>query len=312
MKQTSWDVDHLPPQHGKRLLVTGASSGIGYFVAEQLASTGAEIILATRDTGKTELAQTSIGERIPGAQLQHLPLDLADLGSVRDAAEAVNELGPLDGAILNAGLLAQDSRRETPDGHELVYGTNHLGHFLLAALIYPALALGQGRLITMGSVAARRANLDLENLESTATPYRGFDTYKRSKLAQMVFAFELDRRLREAHSPVASIVAHPGGALDGLTPPRPPMFTPTAGTRLRALPLAPLVQGKDAAARPAVRALLDSAAAGGQLWGPRLARSKGHPALESPNAAMTDRSAARRLWELSELATATSWPSLTT
>jgi NAD(P)-dependent dehydrogenase (short-subunit alcohol dehydrogenase family) len=305
----AWAVDRLPRQDGKRFVVTGATAGIGYFIAEQLASAGAEVILAARAAERAERARQAITARIPDARLAHLSLDLADLASVRRAAETLNQQGPLNGAILNAGMLAQDDRTETPDGHELVYGTNHLGHFTLAALIYPALARGQGRLVAMGSVAARRATLDFDNLQSTAAPYRGFDTYKRSKLAQMIFAFELDRRLTAAHSPVTSIVAHPGGALDGLTPSRPPMHTPTFAARLRVLPLAPLAQGKDHAAWPAIRALLDPTASGGQLWAPRLPRSKGRPVLETPTAVMTDPATGSRLWDASVETTGTPWPS---
>ncbi len=311
MSTTPWIVDRLPHQETKRFLVTGATSGIGYFIAEQLAGAGADVILAARSQMKIELAQEAITARIPTAPLQSVILDLGDLGSIRRAAHQLQRKGPLHGAVLNAGVLAQDPRTETADGHELVYGTNHLGHFALSALIYPALARDGARLVTVGSVAARRATLDLGNLESTMSPYRGFDTYKRSKLAQMIFAFELDRRLGATQSPVLSLVAHPGGALDGFTPNRPPALTHSRSSALRALPLFLVAQGKHEAAWPAVRALLDPDAEGGQLWGPRVLRSKGRPVLEKPSAAMTDVAVAQRLWAVSEQATGATWPTLT-
>ncbi len=309
---TPWNTDRLPRQEGRRFLVTGATAGIGYFLAEQLAGTGAEVVLAARSQAKSALAQRAITARIPAARLGSVLLDLGDLDSVRRAADHLDAHGPLHGVVLNAGVLARDARAETADGHELVYGTNHLGHFALSALVYPALARGRGRLVTMGSVAARRATLDLDDLESTTSPYRGFDTYRRSKLAQMIFAFELDRRLSAARSPVLSLVAHPGGALDGLTPSRPPAFNRRTSSLVRAIPLAPVVQGKEHAAWSAVRALLDPDVRGGQLWGPRVLRSKGRPVLDDPTAAMTDIAAAQRLWDESEQAAGIRWDVSTT
>jgi len=304
----SWNVDRLPRQEGKVFVVTGATGGIGYFIAEQLAAAGAHVILAARSEGKADLAAQAVRAQVPEARLTTVRLDLGDLGSIRSAADLLSREPRLDGAVLNAGVLARDARSETDDGHELVYGTNHLGHFALVGLIYPALERTDGsRIVTMGSVAARSATLNLDDLESSRGPYRGFDAYKKSKLAQMIFAFELNRRLRQAASPVSSLVAHPGGALDGLTPNRPPVFARTGSSFARALPLAALAQGKDHAAWPAVRALLDPRAEGGQLWGPRFLRSKGAPALEQPTPAMTDLETAGRLWALSEKATGITW-----
>lgn len=275
---TAWNVRRLARRDLNTFIVTGATSGIGYFVAEQLATTGAEIILAGRGQAKLQLAADALRRQVPDARVSTVTIDLADLSSVRHAAGLLNAEPRLDGIVLNAGVLARPQREETVDGHELVYGTNHLGHFALAALIYPTLARTEGsRIITIGSLAARHATLDFDDLESSRSPYRGFVAYKRSKLAQMIFAQELDRRLKRAHSPVLSIIAHPGGALNGLTPPRPPAFARTLRETIRALPLAPLVQGKDHAAWAAVRALLDPAADGGQLFygAPEFSATKG-------------------------------------
>jgi NAD(P)-dependent dehydrogenase (short-subunit alcohol dehydrogenase family) len=311
-RTSTWDARRPPRQEDKTFVVTGGTGGIGYFIAEQLAAAGAHVILAVRSQDKAGLAVQAIRTRVPQAQLSTVRLDLGDLSSVRSAADLINGEQRLDGIVLNAGVLANGNhgnRGETADGHESMYGTNHLGHFALTALIYPALARGdESRVVTMGSLAARSARLDLDDLESSRGRYRAFDVYKRSKLAQMMFAFELDRRARQAGSSVLSLVAHPGGALDGLTPSRRPAFARNASDIMRALPLAAAVQGKDHAAWAAVRALLDPAAGGGQLWGPRFLRSKGAPALERPAPAMTDRESAGRLWRLSEEAAGVTWP----
>ncbi|MEV6609759.1 SDR family NAD(P)-dependent oxidoreductase [Kutzneria sp. NPDC051319] len=308
---SSWDVHHLPTQIGRTFLVTGASSGIGYFVAEQLAATGAEVVLAARSRAKLDLAVQGIRSQLPDARLRTITMDLAHYASIEAAAETLSD-STVHGAVFNAGVLKQDKRSETVDGHELVVGTNHLGHFVLSAHLHRLLAPG-ARLVTMGSMAARSARLRLDDMESRHNRrYQGFEVYKMSKLAQTMFAFELDRRLRKVDSPIASLVAHPGGALDGLTPSRPPVHTRRTADLLKALPLSPLVQGKDSAAWPAVRALLDPTAEGGQLWGPSFARTKGRPVLEKPTPLMQDTAMAARLWAWTERSTGITWPTLST
>jgi NAD(P)-dependent dehydrogenase (short-subunit alcohol dehydrogenase family) len=157
-RTSTWDVRRLPRQEDKTFVVTGSTSGIGYFLAEQLAAAGANVILTGRSEGKASLAARAIRARQPQAQLRTVRLDLADLNSVRAAADVLNAEERLDGVIFNAGVLANGAHGETADGHEPMYGTNHLGHFALGALIYPALARNEGsRIVTMGSVAASRA-----------------------------------------------------------------------------------------------------------------------------------------------------------
>lgn len=307
-----WSVDHLPKRTDSTFLVTGATGGIGYFIAEQLATTGAEILLAGRSERRLRLAEEALLARQPSARIRSVVLDIAALSSVRKAAEVLAQEPRIDGVVLNAGVLARAEREETVDGHELVYGTNHLGHFALAGLIYPTLAKTDGsRIITVGSLAARRAVLDLDELEAPQAAYKGFDVYKRSKLAQTIFAFELAKRLELARASISSVVAHPGGALDGLTPSRPPAITRTRRDRFNALPYAPFVQGKDHAAWPIVRALLDPEIGTGQLWGPRLLRFKGSPVRERPTSVMTDAELGMELWTRSEQATGVAWLSAT-
>ncbi|KOV60204.1 SDR family NAD(P)-dependent oxidoreductase [Streptomyces sp. MMG1121] len=294
-----WDVHRLPSAEGRTVLVTGGNAGIGYFVAEQLAATGAVIVLGSRDAAKADTAMASIHARVPGARVRHLQLDLADLSSLQTAVDAL-DLDHLDAVVHNAGVALDDPpRRETGDGHELMFGTNHLGHFALTRWLAPLLsAAPEGRIVTVGSFAARSERLDLGDLQSRQD-YRPKRTYGRSKLAQMCFGFELDRRLRAAGSTVLSVVAHPGGALDALTPSCPPVHVTTLAKRLRAMPAGLVVQGKDAGAWPAVRAVLDSEVAGGQLWGPRVFGLRGSPRREPVPSHMADRAVAARLWDAS-------------
>ncbi|MEV7126814.1 SDR family NAD(P)-dependent oxidoreductase [Streptomyces sp. NPDC093260] len=295
-----WDVHRLPSAEGKTFLITGGNAGIGYFAAEQLAATGAVVVLGSRDPAKAEAAMGSIRSRVPGARVRHLRLDLADLSSLKTAVAGL-DVGRLDAVVHNAGVaLDAPPRRETEDGHELMFGTNHLGHFALTQWLAPLLsAASAGRVVTVGSFAARSERLDLGDLQSTQD-YRPKRTYGRSKLAQMCFGFELDRRLRAAGSTVLSVVAHPGGALDSLTPSRPPVCETSRGERLRALPCALLVQGKAAGAWPVVRAVLDPEVRGGQLWGPRVFGLRGAPRREPVPSHMADPGVAAGLWAASQ------------
>ncbi|RSM40706.1 KR domain-containing protein [Amycolatopsis balhimycina DSM 5908] len=270
-----------------RVLVTGGNAGIGYFAAEQLASAGADVVIGSRDPAKAETAAASIRSRVAGARVGHVRMDLAALDAVGT--------GELDAVVCNAGVaLDHPPRRETPDGHELMFGTNHLGHFALVARLMPVLT-AEARIVTTGSFAAKSASLDFADLQSE-TDYHPKRAYERSKLAQMLFAVELDRRLRAAGSKRLSVLAHPGGALDSLTPSRPPVHTRTAGQWLGGLPARLLLHGKDAGARPAVRAVLRPDVEGGQLWGPRVFGLRGRPRLEPLWANLTDEAAAARLW----------------
>ncbi|MEI5101767.1 SDR family NAD(P)-dependent oxidoreductase [Streptomyces sp. PmtG] len=295
---TPWNVHRLPRADGKTFLVTGGNAGIGYFVAEQLAATGATVVLGSRDPGKAEAAMAAIRSRVPAARLRHVRLDLADLPSLRFFVDAMGA-DRLDAVVLNAGVLLDAPRQETKGGHEWMFGINHLGHFALTAWLAPLLAAAPaGRVVTTGSFVAKSARLDLDDLQS-ARDHLPKRAYARSKLAQMAFGFELDRRLRAAGGTTLSAVCHPGGALDALTPARPRVHERTTGERLRHLPARLLVQGKDAAAWPAVRAVLDPSVAGGQLWGPRVYGLRGAPRLEPVRGPLADHAAAARLWTAS-------------
>ncbi|WP_181774868.1 SDR family NAD(P)-dependent oxidoreductase [Amycolatopsis pittospori] len=288
-----WDVHHPPRAEGKTFLVTGGNAGIGYFVAEQLAGTGATVLLGSRNAAKAEAAMKSIRSRVSDARLGHLELDLSDLASIESSVDTL-EIERLDAVVCNAGVLLEEpARRETPEGHELMFATNHLGHFVLVHRLMPLLEAG-GRVVTTGSFVGKSAELDLDDLQSERD-YQPKRTYSRSKQAQMLFAFELDRRLRATGSKAMSVVDHPGGALDSLTPARPVHETPSG----RKFPAGLLLQGKEAGAWPAVRAVLDPAVRGGEMFGPRVFGLRGEPRLEPVRGRLADADLAARLWTAS-------------
>ncbi|MBB1154868.1 SDR family NAD(P)-dependent oxidoreductase [Amycolatopsis dendrobii] len=271
------------------VLVTGGNAGIGYFVAEQVAEAGAEVVLGSRDAAKAEVALQVLRERVPGARASWARLDLADLASVKGI-----EVGELDAVVLNAGVyLEGPERRETKDGHEMTFGVNHLGHFALTAALQDRLKPG-ARIVTMGSFAAKSAKLDFDDLQSERA-YQPKTAYERSKLAQTLFALELDRRLRAVGSSRLSVVAHPGGALDSLTPDRPPLHVRSTKLSLARIAL----QGKDDGARPAVRAAAGPDVHSGQIWGPRVFGLKGKPRPEPVRGPYADAEAAARVWAAS-------------
>ncbi|RKR74141.1 SDR family NAD(P)-dependent oxidoreductase [Frondihabitans australicus] len=284
----------------RRVVVTGASAGLGYFVSEQLAATGARVVLACRDEGRAERAAESIRAVVPDADLQIVLTDLADLASTRAAAEQIAADGPVDALVANAGVVGSRRRRVTSDGFELQFGTNHLGHFALVSHLLPAIAAAEaGRIVHVGSIAHRFARLDLDD-PMMVRQYRGHLAYSRSKLAVMTFGFELDRRLRESGSTVRSLVAHPGFSLENLTERRPGI------TRRRWLP-SPLIglmrtvsQGKDQGARPLTYAAIGADVQGGEYWGPDgWFQLTGSPALVRAQRHAHSRKVAARLWNLS-------------
>ncbi|MVU80457.1 SDR family NAD(P)-dependent oxidoreductase [Nocardia sp. ET3-3] len=283
----------------KTFLVTGANAGIGYFAAEQLAASGATVVLGCRNTARAELAAQLIRSRVEGARVRWARLDVADLSALPAAVDGLG-VDRLDAVVLNAGvLLSEPQRRTSPQGHELMFTTNHLGHFALVAHLEPMLTATAGsRVVTVGSFAARSERLDLADLQS-GQDYRPKRAYGRSKLAQMLFGFELDRRLRARAADICSIVVHPGGALDALTPSRPPLFARTTAQRLYGLPANAVLHGKHAGARTIVRAVLDPEIAGGKLWGPRVFGLRGQPHQENPLPHMTDIDTAAGLWTAS-------------
>lgn len=294
----SWDPTALPSQADKIFVVTGGASGIGYFISEQLATTGARVIIAGRSADKADVAIASILNQVPGADLGFVHLDLASFASVRTAADELVGLGRIDALIENAGaIMPSKQRRETVDGNELMFGTNHLGHFLLTALLFPTLqASGESHVVTMGSGSTHLTRIDLDDLQSTKN-YSSWKAYGQSKHATQSFGFELDRRLRASESPVRALVAHPGAAQDAKSPFRAGIVEPTALQRMLGL-FYVIARGKQTAAWPIVRAAIDPDAEGGQYWGPRLFSPQ--PSLVRPARVSQEEVLGRALWARSE------------
>ncbi len=203
----------MPSQEGRRILITGANSGIGFHAALKLARKCAEVILACRDRRKGEIALDRLHTEAPSTHTELAILDLASLDSVREfAAQELKRNRPLHVLINNAGVMAPPKRLQTKDGFEVQFGTNVLGHFALTGLLLPALQRSERpRVVTLASIAHKRGRLNFDDLQSTKN-YSPMGSYQQSKLADLMFAFELDRRLRAASSPMMSIAAHPGVA----------------------------------------------------------------------------------------------------
>src|SRR5580698_7743605 len=215
----TWKAADIPSLSGKRVLITGANSGIGFHTALKLARKGAQVTLACRDRRRGEDALARMDADSPSAHTELVIFDLASLASVREFAEKeLAQRRPLDILINNAGVMAPPKRLETADGFELQFGTNVLGHFALTALLMPALEQAAAecngcrpRIVTIASIAHKRGQIKFDDLQSLKG-YSPMGAYQQSKLANLLFTFELDRRLRVAGSRVMSVAAHPGVA----------------------------------------------------------------------------------------------------
>ncbi len=294
----NWDPRSLPSQEGTTVVVTGAGRGIGYFVAEQLGAAGARVILTTR--GETT-ALDLLRSRVPAGQFEQVTLELGSLDSVRVAAGSLAALGPIDVLINNAGKTGGSRQREvTSDGLEIMVGTNAYGPFALTALLFPAIT---GRIVNLGSLSTRLARADLSDIEQTQGSYSLSKAYAYSKHGVHAFAFELDRRLRASGSPVRSVLAHPGFALDGSASARPGITDRnSAAQRLVERAMRPVAHGKDRGAWPVVRAAIDPDAVGGQFYGPAHSVT-GRPVLVKAVAQSADSTFGAEFWRLAEAAT---------
>jgi NAD(P)-dependent dehydrogenase (short-subunit alcohol dehydrogenase family) len=292
-----WTVDRIPDQGGRLAVVTGANSGLGLVTARELARAGARVVLACRSVAKGEGACDTIGRASPGAQLELEELDLGELDSVRAFAERFHAAHDgLDLLINNAGVMATP-RRRTADGFELQFGTNHLGHFALTALLIRAMeGREDARVVTLSSGMHRVGRIAFDNLGGERHYFR-WRAYGQSKLANLLFALELDRRLRAAGSSVKSLAAHPGWAATNLQYAGPPLFDRAVahlGNRVWA-------QSADMGALPTLYAATEPGLDGGTYVGPDgILEQRGHPEPVSMSSAARDEEVARRLWEVSE------------
>lgn len=287
-----WSVKDIPDQSGKVALITGANRGLGYETALALAGAGAQVVLACRDANKAQAAADRIVRQHPRARLDLLAFDAGDLASVRSAAAQLQGR-PLDLLIHNAAAILQP-QGVTRDGFELHLGTNHLAPFALTGLLLPQLRPG-ARIVNMSSLAHRLTQgLDVDDLPLQRRPYKDMDAYGRSKLAALLFTFELDRRLRARGWPQLCVAAHPGYTATNLDLGN---FFMRLSTRLFA-------QKPERGALPALRAATDPQAQGGDFFGPGgYQQLGGAPRKVDCSPQARDAALAARLWQQSEALT---------
>ncbi|MFI5302693.1 MAG: oxidoreductase, partial [Polyangiales bacterium] len=225
---STWTVDQIPSQRGRNVIVTGANSGIGFHTARVLAERGAHVVLACRDPKRAADAVARIHGKSPEASVEAASLDLSSLASVRSFAREFLARGvPLDLLINNAGVMAPPERQTTRDGFELQIGTNHLGHFLLTSLLFPAIARAPGaRVVNVASLAHKSGRIRFDDLQSERS-YGGFTAYAQSKLANLLFTLELQKRASAAGLDFLAVTAHPGFSATNLQKGGPTMGKPT-------------------------------------------------------------------------------------
>lgn len=308
-----WTPAAIPPQTGKLAYITGANSGVGYHAALELARAGCAVILACRDRAKADAARTRILATVPSAEIDIADLNLGSLASVRAAAQEFLASGRrLDLLINNAGIMALPERHTTPEGFELQLGTNHFGHFALTGLLLPALLRAgpdapPARVVTVSSIAHRGATMDFADLQ-WQRGYKPMPAYRRSKLANLLFGFELQRRLVRANAPAISVVVHPGVSQTNL------FVAGRFQNRGLLAKIAPPVMGlilQSAAqgALPTLYAATMPQIVGGGLYGPDgFLEMRGYPVEVRAEAQACDETLARRLWEVSEQLTGVRFP----
>jgi NAD(P)-dependent dehydrogenase (short-subunit alcohol dehydrogenase family) len=297
-----WTAADIPDQTGRTVLVTGANSGLGLRTAEALAARGAHVLMGCRDATRGEAARSEVTTGATGPAPEVVPLDLADLGSVRDAARSVADaVERLDVLVNNAGVMAMPLRR-TADGFELQFATNHLGHYALTGLLLPVLLRAKGpRVVTVSSNVHRMGRNDWSDPNWERRRYLKWLAYGQSKLANLLFTRELARRAHEAGSPLVAVAAHPGNSATHLLP----ASTEASGNRLVGQMMnwgnQLIGQPDSAGALPQLYAATMPDVIPGEYFGPdRLFQLRGHPTRVGSSAAARDDEAARRLWQLSE------------
>jgi NAD(P)-dependent dehydrogenase (short-subunit alcohol dehydrogenase family) len=292
-----WTAKDIPDQHGRIAVVTGANSGIGLVTARELARAGASVVLACRNAEKGEAAIKEIRSAAPNADVALWSLDLGNLSSIRAfASRCESERPRIDLLINNAGVMAAP-RRLTDDGFEMQFGTNHLGHFALTGLLLPRLIhVEGGRVVSVSSGAHRAGRMNFDDLHGEQK-YGRWSAYGQSKLSNLLFAYELDRRLRAARSPLRSIAAHPGYSATNLqtavAPPHERFFMSITNVIV--------AQSAEKGALPTLYAATSPDAEGGCYYGPDgMFEMRGYPKQCDSTPASKDEAAAKRLWEMSE------------
>jgi NAD(P)-dependent dehydrogenase (short-subunit alcohol dehydrogenase family) len=296
---TKWNSADIPDQTGRTAVITGANTGLGYETAAALAAKGAHVVLAVRNLDKGKDAAALITKRHPGADVALQEADLTSLKSIRDAAEQLRaDHDGIDLLINNAGVM-MTPRSTTTDGFELQFGTNHLGHFALTGLLLDRLLRVPGsRVVTVSSVGHRLGRIRFDDLQAESG-YRRMGAYGQSKLANLLFTYDLQRRL--AGTNTIAVAAHPGSSRSELARSVPALI------RVAFAPLT--LQGADMGALPTLRAATDPTALGGQYFGPGgLLEMRGYPKVVASSGRSHDVAAQKRLWTVSEELTGVVFP----
>jgi NAD(P)-dependent dehydrogenase (short-subunit alcohol dehydrogenase family) len=296
-----WTAESIPDLRGKTAVVTGANSGLGYETTRALARKGVHIVLAVRDPSKGSQAVKRLQVELPGASLDVIQLDLASLASIRAFAECYMAQYPaLDLLINNAGVMAIPYR-ETADGFEMQFGVNHLGHFALTGLLLPqVLSTAGARVVTVSSTYHRRGKLDFDRVNGQDS-YQRWEAYSRSKLANLLFAYELQRKLKACGADAISVAAHPGYAATNLQLAGPRMDGARFMKAVMSLSNKLFAQSAAMGALPVLFAATDPGVNGGDYIGPGgLMVLRGYPKKMQSSDASRDRQAAEELWALSE------------
>jgi NAD(P)-dependent dehydrogenase (short-subunit alcohol dehydrogenase family) len=293
-----WTASDIPDQTGRFAVVTGANSGLGLVTARELARAGATVVVACRNTGKGEQAANTIRSAVPGASVEVRELDLADLASVHAfASRLAGERDRIDLLINNAGVMAPP-RRVTVDGFESQLGTNHLGHFALTGLLLGMLlAAPQPRVVTLSSGAHRMGRINFDDLQGERR-YQHWLAYGQSKLANLLFCFELQRRASAAGTSLESLAAHPGYAATNLQFAGPGI---AAERWMMWVANRVIAQSADMGALPTLYAATVPDLPGGTFVGPdSWGDMRGHPHIVTASGRAYDNEAAARLWEISD------------
>src|SRR5215211_517452 len=292
-----WTADQIPDQSGRTAVVTGANSGLGLVIARELARAGAHVVLACRNMAKGATAKSEIEGSLANPEVELQELDLGSLESVRSFADGFRAGHEgLDLLVNNAGVMAAP-RSETADGFELHLGTNHLGHFALTGLLIGSMeGRDDARVVTLSSGAHRTGRIAFDNLDGRHRYFR-WRAYGQSKLANLLFMMELDRRLRGTGSTVRSVAAHPGYAATNLQSAAPPKFDRIVMVVSNRV----IAQSAEMGALPPLYAATYPGLEGGAYIGPDgIAEQRGYPKRVGMSAAARNEAVARRLWEVSE------------
>jgi NAD(P)-dependent dehydrogenase (short-subunit alcohol dehydrogenase family) len=296
-----WTTQNIPDLTGKVVIVTGANSGIGFETAKTLATKGAEVVLACRNLDKANLASKEIHSMFRKAKLEIIQLDLADLASVRDFADTFKSRYDSLGLLINNAGIMIPPFTKTADGFEVQFGANHLGHFALTGLLMDViLATPEARIVNLSSNAHRMGTIDFDNLNAEKG-YQPANAYAQSKLANLLFTLELNRRLTEIGSDVIATAAHPGWTVTGLQK----GFLHTVSEWIGQKP--------EMGALPSLRAALDPDAGRNDYFGPSCyMEMRGYPQKVETSDSAKDADLAKRLWNVSEEMTGISyhWPVL--